>query len=198
LIYSQAGVLLEIVVGISGASGIGYGIRLLEILKEKGITTSLVVSDSARKILEIETEFSPDDVEDLASQVYSPLDFTAPIASGSHLFQAMVVIPCSMGTLAGIAAGTSDTLITRAADICLKERRKLILVTRETPLSLVHLKNMVSATVAGAIVLPACPAFYSRPKTVQEVEDVLVGRVLDLLGIEHQLFLRWGGNPYNR
>jgi 4-hydroxy-3-polyprenylbenzoate decarboxylase len=189
---------LEIVVGISGASGVGYGIRLLGILKEKGWSTSVVMSDSARKILEIETEFSPEDVKKLAGSVYSPLDFTAPIASGSHLFQAMVVIPCSMGTLAGIAQGTSDTLITRTADICLKERRKLILVTRETPLSLVHLKNMVSATVAGAIVLPACPAFYSRPKTLQDLEDVLVGRVLDALGIEHQLCSRWGGNPYNR
>jgi 4-hydroxy-3-polyprenylbenzoate decarboxylase len=189
---------LEIVVGISGASGVGYGIRLLEILKEKGCITSLVMSDSARKIIEIETDFGPEDVEKLASRVYSPLDFTAPIASGSHLFQAMVVIPCSMGTLAGIAAGTSDTLITRTADICLKERRKLILVTRETPLSLIHLKNMVSATEAGAIVLPASPAFYSRPKTLQDLEDVLVGRVLDLLGIEHNLYRRWGGNPYNR
>jgi 4-hydroxy-3-polyprenylbenzoate decarboxylase len=196
--YSQAGVLLEIVVGISGASGVGYGIRLLEILKEKGITTSVVMSDSARKILEIETELLPEEVESLASRVYAPGDFTAPIASGSHMFHAMVVIPCSMGTLAGIAAGTSDTLITRTADICLKERRKLILVTRETPLSLVHLKNMVSATVAGAIVLPACPAFYTRPKTVQDIEDVLVGRVLDLMGIEHRLSSRWGGNPYNR
>jgi len=189
---------LEIVVGISGASGVGYGIRLLGILNEKGCTTSLVMSDSARKILEIETDLEPEDVTRLAGCVYSPLDFTAPIASGSHIFQAMVVIPCSMGTLAGIALGTSDTLITRTADICLKERRKLILVTRETPLSLVHLKNMVSATVAGAIVLPACPAFYSRPKTLQDLEDVLVGRVLDALGIEHRLCSRWGGNPYNR
>jgi len=189
---------LEIVVGISGASGVSYGIRLLEILKEKGCITSLVMSDSACKILAIETELLPEEVERLASRVYQPMDFTAPIASGSHMFQAMVVIPCSMGTLAGIAAGTSDTLITRTADICLKERRKLILVTRETPLSLVHLRNMVSATVAGAIVLPACPAFYSRPKTLQDLEDVLVGRVLDLMGIEHRLSSRWGGNPYNR
>jgi 4-hydroxy-3-polyprenylbenzoate decarboxylase len=189
---------LEIVVGISGASGVGYGIRLLGILKEKGFAVSLVMSDSACKILEIETDLEPEDVTGLADRAYSPLDFTAPIASGSHLFQAMVVIPCSMGTLAGIAAGTSDTLITRTADICLKERRKLILVTRETPLSLVHLKNMVSATAAGAIVLPACPAFYSRPKTVRDLEDVLVGRVLDVLGIEHNLYRRWGGNPYNR
>ena len=157
---------MEIVVGISGASGIGYGVRLLEVLKEKGCETHLIVTDSARKIIEIETNIRPEDLEELASHVYSPHDFSAPVASGSHFFDAMTVIPCSMGTLSGIASGSSNTLITRAADVCLKEKRKLILVPRETPLSLVQLRNMVTVAEAGAIVVPACPAFYSRPKSL--------------------------------
>ncbi len=181
--------------GISGASGVVYGIRLLQVLQ--GCATHLVMSDSARKIIEIETDFKPEDVEELADYAYAPDDFTAPIASGSHIFDAMVVIPCSMGTLSGIASGSSNTLITRAADVCLKEKRRLILVPRETPLSLVQLKNMVSTAEAGAIVLPASPAFYSRPDTIADVVDVLVGRVLDLLGLENNLYERWRGNAYN-
>ena len=182
-------------VGISGASGVVYGIRLLQVLQ--GCVTHLVLSDSARKIMKIETDFELEDVEGLADHTYAPDDFTAPIASGSHLFDAMVVIPCSMGTLAGIASGSSDTLITRAADVCLKEKRRLILVPRETPLSLVQLKNMISAAEAGAIVLPACPAFYSRPDTIADMVDILVGRVLDLMGLENNLYERWRGNAYN-
>ncbi len=189
---------MEIVVGISGASGVGYGVRLLQILKEKGISTHLVVTDSARKIMKIETDFLSEEVEQLASHVYSSDDFAAPVASGSHLFDAMAVIPCSMGTLSGIASGSSETLITRAADVCLKERRRLVLVPRETPLSLVQLRNMVTVAEAGAVVLPACPAFYSRPQNVAELVDVLVGRVLDLLGVDNDLYSRWKGNAYNR
>lgn len=185
------------VIGISGASGVGYGIRLLQVLQ--GCVTHLIISNSARKIIEIETDLEPEDVEKLADHVYAPDDFTAPIASGSHIFDAMVVIPCSMGTLSGIACGSSDTLITRAADVCLKDRRKLILVPRETPLSLVQLRNMVSVAEAGAVVLPACPAFYSRPQSLEDLVDVLVGRVLDLIGLENNLYERWGGrgNAYN-
>jgi 4-hydroxy-3-polyprenylbenzoate decarboxylase len=186
---------LEIVVGISGASGVVYGIRLLQVLE--GCVTHLVISDSARKIIEIETSYDPLDVEALADHVYGPGDFMAPIASGSHIFDAMVVIPCSMGTLAGIASGTSNTLITRAADVCLKEKRMLIIAPRETPLSIVQLKNMVAAAEAGAIVLPASPAFYPRPQTVGDVVDILVGRVLDLIGLENNLYKRWKGNAYN-
>lgn len=186
---------MEIVVAISGASGVGYGIRLLQVLH--GCVTHLIMSDSARKITEIETDFTPEEVEEMADHVYTPDDFTAPIASGSHLFDSMVVIPCSMGTLAGIASGSSETLITRAADVCLKEKRRLILVPRETPLSLVQLKNMVSAAEAGAVILPACPAFYSRPGTISDLVDVLVGRVLDLQGLENNLYGRWKGNAYN-
>ena len=189
---------MEIIVGISGASGVQYGVRLLHVLKEKGCTTHLIVTDSARKIIEIETDYLLKEVEKLASYFYEPRDFNAPIASGSHLFDAMVVVPCSMGTLSGIACGSSDTLITRSADVCLKEKRRLVLVPRETPLSLVQLRNMVSAAEAGAVILPACPAFYSQPKSMEELVDVLVGRVLDLCGVKNDLSRRWKGNPYNR
>jgi len=189
---------MEVVVGISGASGVIYGIRLMQVLED--CVTHLVITESAQKIIELETDFEVKDIEKLADYVHNPYDFTAPIASGSFRFDAMAIVPCSMGTLASIATGTSDTLITRTADVCLKERRKLILVTRETPVSLVQLKNMVSVAEAGAMVLPACPAFYSRPQNMEELIDVLVGRILDKLGLENNLFRRWGngGNAYNR
>ena len=186
---------MEIVIGISGASGVGYGIRLLQVLQ--GSIIHLVITDSARKIIEVETNFSPEDVEDLADHVYVEDDFTAPIASGSYRFDAMVIIPCSMKTLAGVASGMSDNLIGRSAEICLKDRRRLVIVPRETPLSLIQLRNMVSVTEAGAVVLPACPAFYSRPQNLDDLIDVLVGRVLDSIGVENNLYPRWKGNAYN-
>ncbi len=186
---------MEIVVGISGASGVGYGIRLLQVLQ--GSVIHLILTESARKIIKVETDFSPEDVEDLADYVYAEDDFTAPIASGSYRFDAMVIIPCSMKTLAGVACGLSDNLIGRSAEICLKDRRRLVMVPRETPLSLIQLKNMVSVTEAGAVVLPACPAFYSRPQSLDDLIDILVGRVLDLIGVENNLYPRWKGNAYN-
>ena len=186
---------MEVVVGISGASGVGYGIRLLQVLQ--GSVIHLVMTESARKIIRVETDFSPEDVEDLADHVYAENDFTAPIASGSYRFDAMVIIPCSMKTLAEVASGMSDNLIGRSAEICLKDRRKLVIVPRETPLSLIQLRNMVSVTEAGAVVLPACPAFYSRPQNLEDLIDVLVGRVLDSIGVENNLYPRWKGNAYN-
>ncbi|MDD2756309.1 MAG: UbiX family flavin prenyltransferase [Methanothrix sp.] len=184
---------MEIVVGISGASGAAYAVRLLQVLRERGIIIHLIITDSATRIIEIETDYQPKYIQDLADYVYSPRDFTAPFASGSHLYDGMVVIPCSMGTLSAIACGSSDTLITRAADVCLKEKRRLIIVPRETPLGLVQLRNMVAAAEAGAVVLPACPAFYSRPSSLDDLVDVLVGRVLDLLGVKNDLYRRWQG-----
>ena len=185
---------MEIIVGISGASGVQYGIRLLQVLRQKGCTTHLVITDSAAKIIEVETDRHKKDAEELADHVYQPRDFAAPFASGSHLFDAMVIIPCSMGTLSAVACGSSDTLIARAADVCLKEKRRLVMVTRETPLSLVQLRNMVAAAEAGAVILPACPAFYSRPNNLDDLVDVLVGRVLDLLGVDNDLYRRWNGD----
>lgn len=182
---------MEITVGISGASGVQYGIRLLEVLAEKGIKTHLILTDAAKQIMEIETDYTPSDVENLATWSYSQEDFSAPIASGSYRTAGMVIAPCSMKTLGAIANGVSDTLITRAADVCLKEERKLILMTRETPLNLIHLENMVRAKKAGASILPACPGFYSRPKTLEDLINIMVGRVLDLLGIENDIYERW-------
>jgi len=184
---------LEIVVGISGASGAHYGIRLLQVLREKGCITHLVITDSAAKIIELETDYKIEEVQAIADHFYHPRDFAAPIASGSHRFDAMAIIPCSMGTLSAVACGSSDSLITRVADVCLKERRKLIMVPRETPLSLIQIRNMAAAAEAGAIILPASPAFYSRPESLEDLVDVLVGRVLDLLGVENELYRRWKG-----
>ena len=183
---------MEITVGISGASGVQYGIRLLEILAEKGIKTHLILTDAAKLIMEIETDYKPSDVEKLATWSYSQKEFSAPIASGSYRIAGMIVAPCSMKTLGAVANGVSDTLLTRAADVCLKEERKLILMTRETPLNLIHLENMVRAKKAGASVLPACPGFYSRPETIDDLINIMVGRVLDLLGIENDVYYRWG------
>ncbi len=197
----EAEVPFEVVIGISGASGVIYGMRLLEVLSDMGWTTHLVMTDSARKIIEIETDKTASEVESMADYVHSAKDFTAPVASGSYLFRAMVVAPCSMKTLAGIANGFTDTLITRAADVCLKERRRLILVPRESPLSLIHLNNMVKVTEAGGVILPPCPGFYSRPQSLDELVDVVVGRALDQMGVNHDLYRRWNpslsGNVYN-
>ena len=182
----------EIVIGISGASGVIYGIRLLEVLKSKDdMVVHLVISEPGKQVIGIETEYSVTDVEALADHVWGEREFTATIASGSHRTDGMVIVPCSMKTLSGIANGFSDTLIGRAADICLKEDRRLILVPRETPLSLIDLENMVRVRRAGAAVLPACPGLYPKPQTVSDMVDFVVGRVLDLLGIKHELYRRW-------
>jgi len=182
----------EVIIGISGASGVQYGIRLLETLKRtKGIKTHLVISDSAKQLIEIETNYSVKDIEKLADHVYKDDDFTAPVASGSHRSKGMVVAPCSMKTLASIAVGMSDTLISRAADVCLKEKRPLVLMVRETPLNLIHIENMERAARAGASILPASPAFYPKPTSIDDLIDFMAGRALDLLGIEHNLYKRW-------
>lgn len=184
----------EIVIGISGASGVQYGIRLLEALRNMGgFNTHLIISEPAKELIRIETELQVSDVEALGDHIYGDDDFTAPVASGSHRSRGMIIAPCSMKTLASIAAGMSDTLISRAADVCLKEKRPLVLMVRETPLNLIHIKNMKRAAEAGATILPACPAFYPRPGTVDDMIDFMAGRALDLLGIEHNLYKRWKG-----
>ncbi len=182
----------EIIIGMSGASGIQYGIRLLEAIKQmKTFETHLVISESAKELIKIETDYSIEDIEAISDNVYDDYDFTAPIASGSHRSMGMIIAPCSMKTLASIASGMSDTLISRAADCCLKEKRHLVLLARETPLNLVHVENMKKAIEAGASVLPACPAFYPKPKTIDDIIDFMAGRALDLLDIEHNLYRRW-------
>lgn len=184
---------LKIVVCLTGASGIIYGIRLLEVLKEiPSIETFLVISEGGKTVLEAETNYKLNYVYSLANHVYEENDFFAPIASGSFLFDAVVIIPASMKTIAAIAHGYAHNLITRAADIALKQRIKLIVVPRETPLNSIHLENMLKLSRMGAYIVPACPGFYHKPKKIEDLINFIVGRVLDLLGIKHNLFKRWG------
>lgn len=187
----------RLLVGISGSSGAIYGIRLLEVLKVIGIETHLIVSNAAKKTIVLETECSVAQVESLASKSYRIDDVAAGPASGSFRTQGMVVVPCSMKTLSGIANGYSDNLLLRAAEVTLKERRPLILVARETPLTTIHIENMLRAARAGATILPAMPGFYTRPRTLGDVVDYLVGKVLDQLNIEHDISGRWQG-PVSR
>lgn len=183
----------RIVVGISGASGMIYGIRLLEMLRKASIETHLIVSKSAQLTRAYETDLSLSDLKALAD-VYHPWnDIGASIASGSFQTLGMIVVPCSMKTLAEIAHGISGNLIGRAADVTLKERRKLVLMPRESPLHLGHLQNMVSVTQQGGIICPATPAFYTKPQTIDDIINFSVGRILDLFGIDVGIVDRWEG-----
>jgi polyprenyl P-hydroxybenzoate/phenylacrylic acid decarboxylase-like protein len=183
----------RLVVGIAGSSAPQYGIALLRTLQSLGsVETHLVLSKGAVRTIELEAGLDAAEVCALADVVHDPEDLGASISSGSFLTIGMVVAPCSMKTLAAIAHGYSDSLLSRAADVTLKERRPLVLVTRETPLSLVHLRNMVAVTEAGATVLPPMPAFYHHPRTIDDLVAQTVGKVLDQFGIEHRTFRRWG------
>jgi polyprenyl P-hydroxybenzoate/phenylacrylic acid decarboxylase-like protein len=189
----RAAVTRRLVVGISGSSGPQFGISLLRLLRELGtVETHLVLSSGAARTLDLEAGMCVRDVQALADVVHEPMDLAAAISSGSFLTMGMVVAPCSMKTLAAIAHGYSDGLLSRAADVTLKERRRLVLVTRETPLSLIHLRNMVVATEAGATILPPVPAFYHRPRSVDDLLRHTAGKILDQFGIEHHAFTRWG------
>lgn len=185
----------RIIVAISGASGAVYGVRLLQALRDApGIESHLVVSSAGWRNVQEEHGLQRANIETLADQVHDIANIGASIASGSFQCSGMVVAPCSMRTLAAIAHGLSDNLITRAADVLLKERRRLVLMVRESPLSLIHLRNMVSATEAGAIICPPMPAFYLRPQSVGDIVDFSVARALDLLDVPHTLAARWNGN----
>jgi 4-hydroxy-3-polyprenylbenzoate decarboxylase len=199
----------DLVLAMTGASGAPYGVRLLEVLLRAGRTVHLTLSPSAVEVIARETErlvrLDRFDLRDLMGesamraapgqvQYHHFQDFGAGIASGSFLTAGMVICPCSMGTAAAIAHGLSQNLIHRAADVHLKERRRLILVPRETPLSAIQLRNLAVCAEAGAVVLPAMPAFYTRPRTLQDTLDFIVGRICDHLGIEHGLLQRWGGD----
>jgi len=183
---------MTITVAITGASGVQYGVRLLEVLSQLGVDTQLVMTKSGQELLGIETDYSLNYVMSLANRTYDETDLTAPIASGSHISDGMVIIPCSVKTLGSIAHGVSSNLVIRAADVCLKERRRLILVVRETPLNAIHLDNMLTLSRCGVIIMPASPGFYTRPATIEELIDVLIARVLDLLQLEHSVSRRWG------
>lgn len=180
-------------VGISGATGPIYGIRLLEILKKKEIETHLILSPTAKDIILEETPYSIEKVKALASHVYENEDLHAPVSSGSFLTDGMIILPCSMKTLSGIAHSYNENLMLRAADVTLKERRRLILAVRETPLHQGHLELMLQASRMGAILLPPMPAFYFQPKSIDDLIHHTIGKILDLLGINHSLYKRWEG-----
>ena len=182
----------RIVVGISGASGVVYGVRLLQILREMPVETHLVMSKSAEVTLAYETEMKVAQLRALAHHCHAIGDMAAPLSSGSFKTLGMIVAPCSVRSLAEIASGVTTTLLTRAADVILKERRRLVLMVRETPLHLGHLRNMATVTEMGAIIAPPVPAFYNRPKTLDDAVDHNLGRVLDLFGLDTGKVKRWG------
>ena len=184
----------RVVVAITGATGAVYGVRLLQYLSgTPGIETHLVVSDAATLTLHQETGLQRKEVEALAHVVHKNRDIGAAIASGSFQSDGMVIAPCSMKTLASVAHGLSDNLVARAADVVLKERRRLVLMVRETPFNLAHLRNMTQVTEMGGIIFPPLPSFYHKPASIEEMVDHTVGRVIDLFGIEHTLAPRWAG-----
>jgi len=184
---------MKVVVGISGASGVTYALSLLKVLKKKGVETHLVISRPAEIIIKSELNLKMEDFFKYATKHYDINDLAAPIASGSQNFDAMVIIPCSMASIAAISQGYCSNLLLRVADVSIKERRKLILVPRETPLSSIHLENMLKLAKLGVYIIPACPGFYHKPRDIAGLVDFIVGKILDVLKVEHQLYQRWRG-----
>jgi 4-hydroxy-3-polyprenylbenzoate decarboxylase len=183
---------LRLVIGITGSTGVIYGVRLLEVLKEKNIETHLIITEWAKKCIAMETNFTIDAVKSLATTVSDESNMAASISSGTHKMDGMIVIPCTMKTLSSIAIGYDETLVARAAGVTLKESRKLILVTRETPLTAINLENMLKLARLGVVILPPVPGFYTKPKTIDEIVNHTVGKCLDQFNIEHDLYKRWG------
>jgi polyprenyl P-hydroxybenzoate/phenylacrylic acid decarboxylase-like protein len=184
----------RIIIGVTGSSAPQLGLTVLQALREvPDLEVHLVVSAGAVRSIEAEMGVSPVVFEELADVVHAPQDMAAPISSGSFRTRGMVVVPCSMRSLAAIATGNTTDLVGRAADVCLKERRRLVLVTRETPLNLVHIRNMETVTLAGGTVLPPVPAFYHRPQTIEDLLRQTAGKVLDQFDLPHRLFRRWEG-----
>lgn len=183
----------RIILAVTGASGSVYAMALARALAAfKAVELHIIVSEAARKVMTLETDDSPDDLIALADAVHRPEDIAAPPASGSWQHDGMVICPCSMATLSAVATGFGHNLIHRAADVCLKERKPLILIPRETPLSSIHLENMLRADRAGAIIMPASPGFYHRPETIGDLAGHMAGKILDQLDIPHDLYRRWG------
>jgi 4-hydroxy-3-polyprenylbenzoate decarboxylase len=185
----------RLIVGISGASGIIYGIRMLEVLRQAEVETHLVMSKSAELTLVYETDLKPKDVRAMATHFHAVSDIGASISSGSFATMGMVIVPCSVRSMSEIAAGTTGTLLSRAADVVLKERRRLVLAFRETPIHAGHLRTMTALSDMGAIIAPIVPAFYNRPKTLDDIINHTVGRLLDLFAIETKIVKRWKGGP---
>ena len=183
---------MKLIIGITGSTGVIYGVRLLEVLKEKNIQTHLIITEWAKKCLAMETNFTVDYVKSFATSVSDETNMAASISSGTHKIDGMIVSPCSMKTLSSIAVGYDETLIARAAGVTLKESRKLVLVTRETPLTAINLENMLKLARLGVVILPPVPGFYTKPKTIDEIVNHTVGKCLDQFNIEHNLYKRWG------
>ena len=183
---------MRIIVGMSGGSCSIYGIGLLKVLQELDIETHLVVSTMGEYVAAHECGMNLEELKTLATYFHDNKNLAAPIASGSFKTDGMVIVPCSMRTLAAVANGLSDNLLTRAADVVIKERRNLVMVPRETPLSVIHLENMLRLAKAGVTVMPAAPGFYHQPESITDIVSIMVGRILDQLKIEHNLFKRWG------
>ena len=183
---------MKLIIGITGSTGVIYGVRLLEVLKEKNIRTHLIITEWAKKCLAMETSFTIDYVKSLATSVSDEANMASSVSSGTHKIDGMIVAPCSMKTLSSIAVGYDETLIARAAGVTLKESRKLVLVTRETPLTAINLENMLKLARLGVVILPPVPGFYTKPKTIDDLVDHTVGKCLDQFNIEHSLYKRWG------
>jgi len=183
---------MRLIVGITGSTGVIYGIRILEELKTSNVETHLIMTEWATKCIGMETDYQIDDVKSLASTFSDEKNMASSISSGTHKMDGMIVIPCSMKTLSSISNGYDETLVARAAGVTLKESRKLVLVTRETPLTAINLENMLKLARLGVVILPPMPGFYTKPKTVDEIVNHTVGKCLDQFDIEHTLYKRWG------
>lgn len=184
---------MRLIIGITGGSGVIYGIRMLEVLQHLGLETHLVTSEWGEKNIKIETDKSVNYVKSLCTTFYTNDNMAASISSGSFKTEGMAIVPCSMKTLSSIANGYDDSLISRAASVCIKEKRKLVIVPRETPISRIHLDNMIKLSEIGVVILPAMPGFYFKPHTIDDLVNHIVGKILDQFNIEHDLFKRWGG-----
>lgn len=183
---------MRLVIGMTGSSGIVYGVRMLEVLKRCNVDVHLIMTEWAKKCLVLETDFDLKYVRSLASSYSEDSNMAANVSSGTHKTDGMIIIPCSMKTLSSIANGYEETLVARAAGVTIKESRKLVIVPRETPLTSIHLENMLKLARIGIVILPAMPGFYNRPKNVDDMINHIVGKCLDQFGIEHDLFKRWG------
>lgn len=185
---------MRIIIGITGASGSVYALKLIDVLRKQRCEVHAVVSNSGWEVLDYEMNITREVLRQKVDVLHEVNNIGASIASGSFKNDAMIVVPCSMKTLACIANGISDNLLTRAADVILKEGRSLIIVPRETPINAIHLENMLKLAKLGVKILPACPAFYHKPDTIEDLVDMLVGKICDLISVEHDLFKRWEGN----
>ncbi len=185
---------MRLIVGITGSTGVIYGVRMLEVLKEKNVESHLLLTKWASKCLTMETQHTPDYVKSLATSFSDDENMAASVSSGTHKTDGMIIIPCSMKTLSSIANGYDETLVARAAGVTLKESRKLVLVPRETPLTAINLENMLKLARLGVVILPPMPGFYTKPKTIEELVDHTVGKCLDQFDVDHNLYKRWGNS----